>query len=212
MLGSFIAHGLSQEEAESETLLQMFAFVLTSQKAWANVISMAGSDTTVSAIRATLLYIIMHPRVTSKLRAKMSSNAISLPIKIAEAKKLPYLQAIINESLRIFPPLVGLTSKAVPPKGDVINGQFAPGWTKIGYGAYGISRDKKTWGQDADVFRPERWIEESPERLKEMESTLELIFSHGKYQCLGRNIAMMELNKIFVEVSEKILLDSNLAG
>ncbi|CZR65017.1 related to pisatin demethylase (cytochrome P450) [Phialocephala subalpina] len=184
MLGSFIAHGLNQEDAESETLLQV----------------MAGSDTTAGGIRGIFLYILMHPRVMSKLRAEISSSTISSPIQEAEAKKMPYLQAIIKEGLRIFPPLVGLMSKAVPPEGDVINGLFVPGGTKIGYGSYGIFRDKNAWGQDADVFRPERWIEESPGRLKEMESTLELVFSYGKYQCLGKNIAMMELNKVFVEL------------
>jgi cytochrome P450 len=163
---------------------------------------MAGSDTTAGGIRGILLFLLAHPRVLSKLRAEISSSSISSPIREAEAKKMPYLQAIIKEGLRIFPPLVGLMSKAVPPEGDVINGQFVPGGTKIGYGSYGIFRDRKTWGQDADVFRPERWIEESPERLKEMENTLELIFSYGKYQCLGKNIAMMELNKIFVEVGD----------
>ncbi|KUJ10127.1 cytochrome P450 [Mollisia scopiformis] len=185
MLGSFIAHGLNQEDAESETLLQI----------------MAGSDTTASGVRAILLYILMNPRVLAKLRVEIASTPISSPIQEAEAKKMPYLQAIIKEGLRIFPPLVGLMSKAVPPEGDVINGQFVPGGTKIGYGAYGIFQDKKTWGLDADVFRPERWIEETADKLKDMESTLELIFSYGKYQCLGKNIAMMELNKIFVEVS-----------
>jgi hypothetical protein len=55
-------------------------------------------------------------------------------------------------------------------------------------------------GQDADSFRRGRWLEASPDKLKEMESTLELILSYGKYQCLGKNLAIMELNKIFVEV------------
>lgn len=163
---------------------------------------MAGSDTTATAIRAIL---IMHPRVTSKLRTEISSNPISSPIQDAEARKLPYLQAIIKEGLRIFPPVVGLMSKEVPPSGDVINNQFVPGGTKIGYGAYGIFRDKQMWGQDADTFRPERWLEASPEKIKEMESTLELIFSYGKYQCLGKSLAMMELNKIFVEVGAEVI-------
>jgi cytochrome P450 len=91
-------------------------------------------------------------------------------------------------------------SKVVPPEGDVIDNLFVLGGTRIGYGAYGIFRDKKIWGQDADTFRPERWLEALPEKAKEMELTLELIFSYGKYQCLGKNLAMMELNKIFVEV------------
>ena len=40
-----------------------------------------------------------------------------------------------------------------------------------------------------------------PDKIKEMESTLELVFGYGKYQFLGKNLALMELNKIFVEVS-----------
>jgi cytochrome P450 len=166
---------------------------------------MAGSDTTATAIRATFLYLIMHPRVVAKLRAELFSNPISAPIQDAEARKLPYLQAIIKEGLRIFPPVVGLMSKEVPPEGDVINGLFVPGGTKIGNGMYGIFRNKTAWGQDADNFRPERWLEATPDKLKEMESTLQLIFSYGKYQCLGQTLAMMELNKMFVEVCDRDL-------
>ncbi len=83
----------------------------------------------------------------------------------------------------------------------MINGQFVPGGTAIGWSIFGITRDKGVWGEDADQFRPERWLEVSPEKFKDMESTLELVFGYGKYQCLGKGIAMMELNKIFVEVS-----------
>ena len=82
----------------------------------------------------------------------------------------------------------------------MINNKFVPGGTKIGFGALGIFRNQDMWGQDADQFRPERWIACSIEKLREMDSTLELVFGWGKYQCLGKNLAMMELNKIFVEV------------
>lgn len=110
---------------------------------------MAGSDTTATAIRAILLYLVMNPRIVAKLRVELSNNPISSPIREAEARKLPYLQAIIKEGLRIFPPVVGLMSKQVPAGGDVINNQFVPGGTKIGFGAYGIFRNKEAWGQDA---------------------------------------------------------------
>ena len=102
----------------------------------------------------------------------------------------------------MFPPVAGLMSKEVPPSGDVINNKFVPGGTKIGFGAYGIFRDKEAWGQDAETFRPERWLEVSPEKLKEMDATLELVFGYGRYQCLGKTLAIMELNKIFVEVRQ----------
>ncbi|CAG8957256.1 hypothetical protein HYFRA_00010678 [Hymenoscyphus fraxineus] len=186
MLGSFIAHGLTQREAEAETILQI----------------MAGSDTTATAIRSTFLYILTHPHTLQKLRHEFTtaSPPISSPITNQEAQSLPYLQAVIREGLRIFPPVVGLMSKEVPPGGDTINGLFVPGGTKIGYGAYGIYRDKGFWGEDADIFRPERWLEVDEERRQEMEGCLQLIFSFGKYQCMGQNLAMMELNKVFVEL------------
>jgi cytochrome P450 len=148
-----------------------------------------------------MLHLITNPRITAKLRKEFSSNSISTPIKDWEARRLPYLQAVVNEGLRILPPIPGLLSKEVPQGGDVINGRFVPGGTKIGWGIFGLTRDKGIWGQDADQFRPERWLEASPEKFKEMEATLELVFGYGRYQCLGKNLAMMELNKIFVEVS-----------
>lgn len=54
----------------------------------------------------------------------------------------------------------------------------------------------------ADVFRPDRWIEAAKDEAmyKEMAATIDLAFGHGKFQCLGKVIAAMELNKIFVEV------------
>jgi cytochrome P450 len=160
--------------------------------------SIAGSDTTATAVRATFLYIITIPRVHHKLLTEISSATLSSPISDAEAKKLPYLQAVIKEGLRIYPPVAGLMAKKVPPGGDTINGMFVPGGTQIGYGAWGIFRNKKIWGDDADAFLPERWLE--GENIREQELALELIFAAGRYQCLGKSVALMELNKVFVEV------------
>lgn len=185
MLGSFVRHGLTQDEAESESLLQI----------------MAGSDTTATAIRVTFLYITTNPLILSKLHAEIAATDISSPIRDVEARKMPYLQAIIKEGLRIWPPLAGLMSKEVPPEGDTINGMFIPGGTSIGYCGFGISRDKSIWGDDANVFRPERWLDGVPEAIRRQETLLDLVFGGGRWQCLGRSVAQMELNKVFVEVS-----------
>ncbi|CZT12580.1 related to pisatin demethylase (cytochrome P450) [Rhynchosporium agropyri] len=184
MLGSFIAHGLTQDQAESETVLQI----------------LAGSDTTATAIRSIMSYLVMSPRIISKLRAEISSHNISTPITDAQARKMPYLQAIIKEGLRIFPPVTGLMSKQTPPEGDTIDGVFIPGGTKIGYGMLGIFHDRKLWGEDPAVYRPERWLGVGVEKEREMDGTLELIFGYGKWKCLGSNVAWMELNKVFVEL------------
>ncbi|KDN67099.1 putative cytochrome P450 [Colletotrichum sublineola] len=189
MLGSFIARGLSQAEAESEVLMQL----------------LAGSDTTATAIRATILHVITNPKVTAALRAEIDAAHLSRPIvSDAEARAMPYLQAVIKEGLRMFPPVVGQMSKEVVSNdgaGDTFKGVHLPEGTRIGYCAWGIFRRSDIWGADSHLFRPERWLEADAEGLRLMEGTLELVFGYGKWQCLGRNVALMELNKVFVEVS-----------
>ena len=51
------------------------------------------------------------------------------------------------------------------------------------------------------LFRPERWLEANGEQSHQMERSLRLAWGHGKYSCLGKNIALMNLNKAFFEVS-----------
>lgn len=154
-----------------------------------------------------MLHVVANPRAYNKLRAEAATTQYSsdiIPDSIA--RDLPYLQAVIKEGLRIFPPVAGLMAKEAPPQGDTWKGMVIPGGTRIGYGAWGIFRREDLWGKDAGEFRPERWLDSSPDKLKEMESALDLIFSYGKWQCLGRPVALMELNKVYVEVSRASVL------
>jgi cytochrome P450 len=194
MTASFIAHGLSETDLVAESLLQI----------------LAGADTTATAIRATVLHIITHPFVYVALQAEIDQcvregRISSQVIKESEAHLMPYLQAVIKEGLRIWPPATGQVGKVVPAQGDEVevDGRkvFIPGGTTIGYCAWGIHRNKEVFGEDAEVFRPERWLIGDEERLKRMQKTLDLVFGYGKYQCLGKPVAMLELNKVFFEVS-----------
>lgn len=159
----------------------------------------------------TLLCLLTTPTAYAALRrqidAAVASGAVGASgvVTEAEARALPYLQAVVREGLRMYPPVTGLGSKQVPPGGDVLNGHFVPGGTQVGTNFFGLMRSTRLWGPDADVFRPERWLEaeaaKDPARLRAMVAVVDLDFGFGKYQCLGKPIAMMELNKIFVEVS-----------
>jgi hypothetical protein len=166
----------------------------------------AGSDTTATAIRVTFLHVISSPYIYSTLRKEIdNASPLSSPITDAEAKRLPYLQAVIEEGLRYWPPIGLLASKIVPKGGATINGFFLPEDSSIGVSTMGIQRSKEIFGPDADEFRPERWLsfgegEAEKAREKRMRSTVDLVFASGKYTCPGRPVAMMELNKIFVEV------------
>jgi cytochrome P450 len=153
--------------------------------------------------------VIASPQIYATLRKEIDDSTDTSSTSIitdAEAKKLRYLQAVIIEGLRIWPPIGLLASKIVPKGGSTINGFFLPEGSSIGVSTMGIQRSKEIFGEDADQYRPERWLsfgdnQEEKAREKKMRSTVDLVFASGKYTCPGRPVAMIELNKIFVEVS-----------
>ena len=109
-------------------------------------------------------------------------------------------QAVIYEGLRIRAAGTGLFSKVVPPQGDTVHGKFVPGGTTIGTNLSGLLRSKKTFGKDAEMFRPERFFDLDEEARGKMQRDLELVFGHGRWMCVGKSIAFHELNKIYFEV------------
>ncbi|KAF9878749.1 cytochrome p450 [Colletotrichum karsti] len=192
--GTMVAHhvrnGLTYKELLAEIFLEFIA----------------GSDSTATAVRMTMLCLLNTPTSLNSLRKEMDTaiaeRRISSPITDAEARELPYLQAVIKEGIRMYPPSTGLNYKQVAKGGVELCGYFLPEGTQLGVNIQKLMRSKETFGVDADVFRPERWLEAASEedRFKEMSAVVELAFGHGRFQCLGKPIAYMELNKIFVEL------------
>jgi len=191
MLGSFVNHGLTQQECEVESLLQI----------------LAGADSTATALRTTFLYILTSPLTYSRLREEMAiaieAGKVNYPvISNSQAQNLPYLQACIKEGLRMFMPLQGLAGRVSPsPGGATINGVFIPPGTEVGMSTFAMNHRKDFYGPDADTFRPERWIENDAETVKGYERINELVFGTGRSSCLGKGIALMELGKAIFEVS-----------
>jgi cytochrome P450 len=195
MLGSFIRHGLSQEDASREALL--------------NVV--AGSDTTATTIRMIMLSLLGNPGAYRRLQREIDDNIasghVSSPIKDSEARQLPYLQACVKEGLRIKAPAAGPLYKTVPKGGDMIDGKHIPGGTHIAQSPFAMYHSKKIFGPDAAMFVPERWLDTTDkERVSRMAGVVDLVFSAGKWQCLGKAAALMETNKVIVEVSRSALL------
>ncbi|KAK5657248.1 hypothetical protein OQA88_3307 [Cercophora sp. LCS_1] len=167
-----------------------------------------GSDSTATAIRTTLLCLLSNPTSLAKLRHEIdtaiATRKISAPITSAEARTLPYLQSVIKENIRLYPPSTGWNGRCVPKGGVHIHGYYLPAGTQVAVNTVHMMRRKEVFGEDADVFRPERWFQRTGEdgdetRLKEMAATVELAFGFGRFGCLGRGIAGVELDKIFVE-------------
>lgn len=167
---------------------------------------MAGTDTTATAIRSTLLHIITNPQVYIAIRLEIegfcrTTRNVHMVISNDNASRLPYLQAIIKEGVRILPPATSPLPKKTPPEGDIIHGRFVPGGVEIAQCAWGLQRRKDIYGEDNMLFRPERWLEAEGTKLEQMERTMGLVWGYGKFSCLGKNIAWLEMSKVIFEVS-----------
>ncbi|KXH41244.1 cytochrome P450 [Colletotrichum salicis] len=174
MLASFIRHGLSGDELKSEALEQIIA----------------GSDTTAAAIRGTLLQIVTNPSVYAKLQHEIDNgNAPKLGegiITLGQAKRLPCQSSISSPETSL------LGGDTIEVKGEPY---FLPGGVCVGYSGYAMHRSQATYSVDSTAFRPERWFSADPDKLASMIQTNDLIFGHGKFMCLGRPVAQMELSK-----------------
>lgn len=75
-----------------------------------------------------------------------------------------------------------------------------PEGTEIHMNCISMLMNTDVFGEDTEVFRPERFLERDDKQKAYMLKTIDLIFGYGRWLCLGKPLAMIELNKIFVEV------------
>ncbi|KAI1130051.1 cytochrome P450 [Nemania abortiva] len=187
ILGEWMKHGLSESECQQDLSLLV----------------PAGSETSVMVVRGTLLLLMSSPVVYRKLKEQIkdaiASGLISSPATNEEAKSLEYMQAVVREGMRLMAPVNFGFPKRVPASGDTICGKYVPPGTDV-YGNYfRMMRSKEIFGNDAEIFRPERFLGDG-ENVREMVKVVDLAFGGGRFMCLGKSLAVIELNKIFIEL------------
>lgn len=189
MLQSMIEHGLSEGEIADDSLLQI----------------LAGSDTSGTILRSALICTMANPRVYRKLQEEVCNAGVPSDqiISYARAQQLPYLNAVIKETMRWYPVNTGLNPKVAGPDGDEYNGMAIPPGTEVGYSAWALYRHNPVYGSDCHLYRPDRWIEAEPERLAKMSAEWEMVFLMGRYRCLGEKIARVELAKCLFEIMRR---------
>lgn len=172
----------------------------------------AGSDTTAISLRAMFYYLAREPNCLAKLLQEIDekdkAGKLSTIVTFAESQDMPYLQACLKEAMRMHPAVGMLLERIVPKEGITISGHRIPAGTVIGANPWVVARDKGVYGEDADDFRPERWldlwravesggdqVEAAQTKLKRMERNF-LAFGTGSRSCLGKNVSLLEMNKL----------------
>ncbi|KAJ7248860.1 benzoate para-hydroxylase [Mycena haematopus] len=200
ILGKLIAaRGYDVRSPNADEIAELTAEAVT--------LLIAGSDTTSNSIAVTLHFIATNPRVYAKLlglllEASSGENELSYE----QAKDISYLQATINEGLRLHSTTAIGLHRSAPAGGLVCCGQFFPEGTELSVPAWTIGHDAELWG-DPEVFRPERWLQG-----KENRQYL-LAFGKGPRACIGQNLAYIEMISVLstiilrynVEVKSQVL-------
>ncbi|KAM6538141.1 hypothetical protein FALCPG4_000026 [Fusarium falciforme] len=162
----------------------------------------AGSDTTAISLRAIIYFLLKNPRAYHRLQDEVDTfsaeGKVSDPVTFGEACKMPYLQAVMKEAMRVHPSVQWSLPRYVPDSGLQIGSVDIPAGTEVGINPYVIHRNASIFGNDAEVFRPERWLE-NEEKAKEMDRHM-VQFGTGSRVCLGKNISLMEMSKLLPEI------------
>lgn len=134
----------------------------------------AGSDTTAVSLSSVAYYLMTSPMCLSKLRREIKEHgAWDKRITFRQSQNMPYLQAVLKEALRMHP-ATGLPLWRIVPEGGLqVGGHWLPPGTNVGLNSWVAHYNKRVYGEDAHLFRPERWEEakqSNAERFKEMEA------------------------------------------
>ncbi|OGE47495.1 hypothetical protein PENARI_c043G04447 [Penicillium arizonense] len=163
----------------------------------------AGSDTTGITLSACLYYLLKHPQSFAKLRAEVgglrSDGRTTRDVSFKESQEMPYLQAVIKETLRLHPATGLPLERIVPEGGATICETFFPAGTIVGVNTWVEHRNPQIWGADADEFKPERWMIDDSDKLAFMNRHW-MPFGMGSRTCLGRHISILEVSKLIASL------------
>ncbi|OCL02958.1 cytochrome P450 [Glonium stellatum] len=163
--------------------------------ATSSTLMIAGTRTTASALSGLLYYLLKDTSRKRKLVDEIR-NAFSTEADMTAAmlSRLPYLQACIDEALRLYPPIPTGNPRVVPSGGVQICGKWVPEGTSVfvhHYAAY----HSPTHFHHASSFLPERWLGDDPTFSRDEKSVFKP-FSYGPRNCLGKNLAYHEIKLI----------------
>ncbi|PWY75516.1 L-ornithine-N5-monooxygenase [Aspergillus heteromorphus CBS 117.55] len=157
----------------------------------AKLIVVAGSDTTATTLSAAVYQLVQHPEHIQRIREELAPYITDPSGEVLHEKisHLPHLNAIINETLRLHPPVPAEIQRKTPPEGITIDGVYVPGNVDVMCPQYVIGRSEEAYERSLE-FIPERWYL-YPEMIREKSCFAP--FSIGPYGCIGKPLALLNI-------------------
>jgi cytochrome P450 len=163
-----------------------------------NILILAGSETSATCLSGAIYFLLRHPHWTSQLHSELR-NSFHSPSEMTFRSLAPLkvLNAIIQESLRMYPPLPIDLPRMTPKQGATIAGTFIPPNTRVGIPMYPAYRSKSNF-KDPDTFAPSRWL--GDEKYASDRRAVFQPFSMGSRNCIGQNFAWAEMRCILARL------------
>ncbi|KAJ7280421.1 cytochrome P450 [Mycena rebaudengoi] len=154
----------------------------------------AGHETTASGLSWTLYLLANDPASQARLRAEVTPVYAANPRPdYRTLKGLEWLDCVVNESLRVLPP-VPMTIR-IAQQDEYVGDVFVPKGTQIYIPIRVINTWKDVWGPDAEEFRPARWLD-LPAAYNSTFS--QFSFIAGPHGCIGKTMAVVEMKAVLV--------------
>lgn len=157
---------------------------------------------------AVLLMLAIHSNAQEKVYEELNGVfglSGDVVIDNNSLKKLPYLEMVIKESMRLFP-VLPVSARTVTE--DLVIGKYTiPSGTNIFISTFQVHRNPKYWGDDANLFKPERF---EPEQFRKIHPYAFIPFSGGPRICIGAKYGMLFMKTVLVNFLRKYKIKSNL--
>ncbi|KAF7186829.1 Cytochrome P450 monooxygenase [Pseudocercospora fuligena] len=160
----------------------------------ASLFMIAGTETTATALSGVTYYLLKNPDYLKKLTTEIREAHASFDdLTLESIAKLKYLHAVLQEGLRVYPPVPCTLPRLVPKGGASLDGEYVPEGTTVGVHQLSTYRSSTHWTKPYE-FHPERWLGD-PEFAGDHLDSLEP-FSTGPRNCIGKNLAWHEMRLI----------------
>jgi len=152
----------------------------------------AGYATTSGAVAFAILELLRNPSALDRARTEAASAA--------DPRGGPYVAAVVNETLRLWPPPLAARYLTEPVS---FRGHEIPARSTITFSPYVTGRDPALWGDDAGEFRPERWLEDGGFEP----APYSFIPFGGAYRkCIGFGLALTEMQVVVTRLVQRTSL------
>ena len=162
---------------------------------------LAGHETTSHALSWTLYLLAKNKNIQNEVIAEIKSKLNDKVPEWDDLMKLEFLSQVIDETLRIYPPVWAFGRKVL--ENDELRGLKVQAGSIVMLSPYFSHRNSQFW-PESEQFKPERF---SKGNVQERNKFSYLPFGGGPRQCIGKHFALMEIKLILIQFFQKYSVD-----